>query len=345
MISVWSGNLKANGSSTYHTVPQFMHVHVTALINCSVNNSYNLSFFSIGAESHTHIHICTCKISMVQSSIAQYRDWVNGSIFPPLVHMRNLSVFTKPVRAPVRVCVEVWISHLQTLWFIRSIFAYAHNVINCHALSFRLATSPHAFMLAHPHTPSTWACTRWHAHTFTHSHTNSIGGEMMKGNSKPHSQLKTLWNTVFFSFTYSQTVAVSEPFRLSQTNMFDFIYGQSPSLGPVAQVKLSICLHRLVSHTQLLCTEAPWAIINYSKHHLDAVIICQSISLTPTEPGDMGGQIEWFTHQAAGNLCMCVCAHAQLAPCVLMSCGFVGGWKFSGINRTSIHTHILLSPL
>lgn len=118
----------------------------------------------------------------------------------------------------LQVCVGVgvWISHLKTLWFIRSIFAYAHNVINCRALSFRLATSPHACM--HVRTPThttTWACTRWHTYTFTHSHTNSIGGEMMKGNSKPQGQLKTLWNSVFFRFTSSQTVAVSEPFRLS----------------------------------------------------------------------------------------------------------------------------------
>ncbi len=70
---------------------------------------------------------------------------------------------------------------------------------------------------------------------------------------------------MLFSFTYSWTVAVSEPFRLSPANLVDFIYGQSPSLGPVVRVKLSIRLHSLVSHLQfVLCTEAPWAIISYS---------------------------------------------------------------------------------
>jgi len=64
------------------------------------------------------------------------------------------------------------------------------------------------------------------------------------------------------------------------------------SLEPVALVKLSICLHSLVSHIQLLSPELPSAIMSDSQHHLDAVIIRQTVSLTPTGSEDKGGQVE-----------------------------------------------------
>lgn len=158
-------------------------------------------------------------------------------------------------------CVCLWVRVL-----FLSIFAYAHNVINCHGLSFCLATSPHSL---HPHSHKPQH-RRAHSHTGVHAYVftlfthNVCSQGEMKGNSVSHRQLKTLWNSMLFSFTYSWTVAVSEPSGLSPANMVDFIYGQSPSEGAVGQVKLSICLYSLVIHTQWLCRKKPWAIINYS---------------------------------------------------------------------------------
>lgn len=92
--------------------------------------------------------------------------------------------------------------------------------------------------------------------------------------------------------------------------------------GQPLQVNQSICLHSPVTHVQLFCGGAPWAIISHSSHHLDAVIICQSVSLTPTGPGDMGGQIEWLT------VYMCVCVSVkQTLLCVKI--------RFSGWNEAS----------
>lgn len=121
---------------------------------------------------------------------------------------------------------------------------------------------------AHTNTHTPTSC-REHVHTFTLLHTGSVvcfQGEIVKVRCKPHSKLKTL--SVLFSFTHNWTAAVSEPCRLSPANVVDFIYGQCASLGPVVQVKLSIALHSVVSHIQLLCTEVPRAIISSSSHHL-----------------------------------------------------------------------------
>lgn len=131
-------------------------------------------------------------------------EWA-GLFFFFFSAQRQLCVFMKVARA----CVGVWISHLQTLWFILSIFAYAHNVINCHALSFLLATSPCTH--ARPLTAQDGLCRRRCAFTDSHFlHTDGAvhsQNQMIKGNGELYSQ--RFWNTVLFTCTW--TNAVGEP--------------------------------------------------------------------------------------------------------------------------------------
>ena len=98
MISVWLGK---NKSSTFTTVLQFTES------DGSVNKSHSwLSFFSstqvwnstlVETQTRTHTRTCVHTTSVWCSAISQCWDWVNRFIFPPLVHMGNLSVFTKVV--------------------------------------------------------------------------------------------------------------------------------------------------------------------------------------------------------------------------------------------------------
>lgn len=139
------------------------------------------------------------KISMVHthSAVSQCWDWVHRFNFPPA----RLST----LKLCVYACVRVWVGgsvnfssadtdlsapylHMRTMWLTAIPYL------------FRLATSPHACMHTHSHAGLHTSAS--HSHVFTRSHTNRnvcSQGEMMKGNSKPHSQLKTLWNSVCYS--------------------------------------------------------------------------------------------------------------------------------------------------
>lgn len=222
MISVWLGENKSGWKQHLYYSSQITDqclMHRIPVCDWWQHNQFipvTVILFNAGAKSYTHTLIWThtkmhtpvvkrVHANMVHRAISQCWDWVNRFIFPPLVG--NLSVFKKVVCASVCACVcvwEVWISHLQTLWFIRSIFAYAHNVINCHALSFRLATSPHACMHTHPPTrAATRAFTRRHARErsriVTRSHIQTalcvLQGAMMKGEQykATQPQLKDSW--------------------------------------------------------------------------------------------------------------------------------------------------------
>lgn len=157
----------------------------------------------------------------------------------------------------------------------------------------------------------------------------------MKENSKTHSQLKTLWNSVFFSFTYSGTAAGSRPSRLFPANLVDFVYGV-PHWGQMCRWNCpSVYIDLSVTHSYFV--QRPWAIISYSLDHLDAVIICQSISLPSTEPGDTRRWTEWLPPQAACYLCVCVCV-CVTNPC-MHTC-----YVCESFSETPIHAHNMLSP-
>lgn len=142
---------------------------------------------------------------------------------------------------------------------LSTLYAYVHNVINCHAVSFCQPTSPHACT----HTDRrvglyTPTCTHIHTDSYIHMQTAlCILEEKWWKWTVNHTSSQRVWTSLLFSFTYNRTVAVSEPFRLSPANVVDFIYDQGASLGPVVQVKLFICLHSLITDKQLLGKEMP----------------------------------------------------------------------------------------
>lgn len=94
-----------------------------------------------------HISMVCCAETEWTGLFPTYCTWVTSvSLWKLYVSLHAWSV-----------CVGVWISHLQKLWFSRSGFAYAHDMINCNTLSFLLSFT-----------------TRTHAHTSTHCHTSTF---------------------------------------------------------------------------------------------------------------------------------------------------------------------------
>lgn len=219
-------------------------------------------------HAYTRVHRCTsvwCVVLRLSERV----------YFPLIAHGRPQCLYESCMRGCVRggcvwecefpICRSSDLAaldlHMHTIWLTAtpylscwaSLHAPMHPCTHIHALS-------HVHILICSHTEKALWCSQ---------------GEMMKGNSETHSQLKTLWKSVFFSPTCAATVAGCRPSRLFPAYLVDFVYGQTASVGPVVQVKVSICLHWLVSHMLWLCTEA----MGHNQLQLRSFRCCNNMSV------------------------------------------------------------------
>lgn len=116
---------------------------------------------------HTHVCVSTCTCASLYISMVCCVETEWTGLFPTYCTWAT-SVSLWKLYARLRawwLCVGVWISHLQKLWFSRSRFAYAHDMINCNTLSFLLSFTArtHAPMHTHPR-----IVTRPHSHMLTY---------------------------------------------------------------------------------------------------------------------------------------------------------------------------------
>lgn len=131
------------------------------------------------AHAHTQTHAHTKSVWCSVSFISQCWNWVNRFIFSPLVHMGNLSVFTKVVC--VYVCVweceflicrrsdlSALYLHMRTMWLTAMPYLFALQLHHMHAcMHVRTHTHPHPHTLRHMslHTSS---CANVHIYLIVH---------------------------------------------------------------------------------------------------------------------------------------------------------------------------------